>query len=78
MPLPGFPALEVFVAVAKHGSFRRAAFERGVDPSALSHVVRGLEGTLGVRLFHRTNRSIRITPAGEQLLARIAPALDAR
>ena len=75
MPLPGFPALEAFVAVAKHGSFRKAALERGVGPSALSHVIRGLEQTLGVRLFNRTNRSIRITAAGEHLLARIGPAL---
>ncbi len=75
MPLPGFPALEAFVAVAKHGSFRKAASERGVSPSALSHVIRGLEQTLGVRLFNRTNRSIRITPAGEHLLVRIGPAL---
>lgn len=75
MPLPGFSALEVFVAVAKHRSFRRAALERGVSPSALSHVIRGLEQTLDVRLFNRTNRSIRITAAGEHLLNRIGPAL---
>ncbi len=75
MPLPGFPALEVFVAVAKHQSFRKAAVERGVSPSALSHVIRGLEQTLDVRLFNRTNRSIRITAAGEHLLKRIGPAL---
>lgn len=75
MPLPGLPALEVFVAVAKHQSFRKAAVERGVSPSALSHVIRGLEQTLDVRLFNRTNRSVRITPAGEHLLKRIGPAL---
>ena len=75
MPLPGFPALEVFVSVAKHRSFRKAALARGVSPSALSHVIRGLEQTLGVRLFNRTNRSIRITPAGEHLLKRVGPAL---
>ncbi len=63
------------MAVAKHGSFRKAALERGVSPSALSHVIRGLEQTLDVRLFNRTNRSIRITPAGEHLLARVGPAL---
>ena len=75
MPLPGLPALEVFLAVARHRSFRKAAVERGVSPSALSHVIRGLEESLGVRLFNRTNRSIRITAAGEQLLARVGPAL---
>ena len=75
MPLPGFPALEVFVAVAKHGSLRKAVAERGVSPSVLSHVIRGLEQTLDVRPFNRTNRSIRITQAGEHLLKRIEPAL---
>ncbi len=75
MPLPGLPALEVFVAVARHGSFRKAAGERGVSTSALSHVIRGLEQSLDVRLFHRTNRSIRMTEAGEHLLAGIGPAL---
>ena len=75
MPAPGLLALEAFLAVARHRSFRRAAAERGVSPSALSHVIRGLEGTLDVRLFNRTNRSIRITAAGEQLRDRIAPAL---
>ena len=75
MPLPGLPALEVFVAVARHRSFRKAATERGVSTSALSHVIRGLEQNLGVRLFNRTNRSIHITDAGEHLLGRIAPAL---
>ena len=73
--LPNLSALDVFLAVARHQSFRRAAAERGVSPSALSHAIRGLEEALGVRLFHRTNRSIRITPAGEHLLSRIGPAL---
>ena len=75
MTPPGLPALEVFVAVARHQSFRKAALERRVSTSALSHVIRGLERSLGVRLFNRTNRSICITEAGEQLLGRIAPAL---
>jgi DNA-binding transcriptional LysR family regulator len=75
MTLPGLPALEIFLAVARHGSFRRAATERRVSPSALSHAIRGLEDTLGVRLFNRTNRSIRLTAAGELLLERVGPAL---
>ncbi len=75
MALPSLPALDIFLAVARHGSFRRAATERGVSPSALSHAIRGLEEVLGVRLFNRTNRSIRITAAGEHLLRRIGPAL---
>ena len=61
--------------VARYGSFRRAAAERGVGTSAFSHVIRGLEETLAVRLFHRTSRSVRLTDAGATLLARIGPAL---
>ena len=75
MPLPALSAFEVFLAVARHGSFRKAALERGVSTSALSHVMRSLEQRLGVRLFNRTNRSVRITEAGERLLERIGPAL---
>lgn len=76
MTRPSLAALEVFLSVARHGSFRRAAAERGVGPSALSHVIRGLEERLGVRLFNRTSRSIRVTEAGRHLLERIGPALD--
>ncbi len=75
MSLPGLPALEAFLAVARHGSFRRAAAERGVSPSALSHVIRGLEAQLDVRLFNRTSRSLRITEAGAHLRAGVGPAL---
>lgn len=75
MSRPSLASLEVFLAVARTGSFRRAAAERGVGPSALSHVMRGLEDTLGVRLFHRTTRSINLTEAGRHLLERVGPAL---
>lgn len=75
MTFPGFSALETFLAVARHGSFRKAAAERNVSPSALSHVIRGLEDGLDVRLFNRTNRSIRLTEAGQHLLQRIGPAM---
>ena len=72
---PSLATLQAFVSVARHGSFRRAAAERGVGASAFSHVIRGLEDTLGVRLFHRTTRSVRLTQAGRELLERIGPAL---
>ncbi len=67
-----FTRLAAFVAVATHRSFRRAAVELGVSPSALSHSVRELEERLGVRLLHRTTRSVTPTEPGEQLLARLA------
>lgn len=67
--------LTSFAAVARLRSFRQAALERGVSASALSHALRALEERLGVRLLHRTTRSVTPTQAGEQLLARLAPAL---
>lgn len=72
---PSLAALQTFVLVARYGSFRRAATERGVSASAFSHVIRGLEETLAIRLFHRTSRSVRLTDAGATLLTRIGPAL---
>jgi DNA-binding transcriptional LysR family regulator len=62
-------------SVAAHRSFRGAAKELGMSPSALSHAVAALEQRMGVRLFHRTTRSVSLTEAGEQFLARISPAL---
>ncbi|OJH42008.1 LysR family transcriptional regulator [Cystobacter ferrugineus] len=67
-------ALSPFLAIATHRSFRRAAVELGVSPSALSHSLRGLEEQLGVRLINRTTRSVALTEAGERLFARIRPA----
>lgn len=72
-----------FLAIARHSSFRRAALELGVSASALSHSLRGLEERLGVRLLNRTNRSVTLTTAGEELrreieepFARIAQARE--
>jgi DNA-binding transcriptional LysR family regulator len=56
--IPGLDELDIFAAVARHRSFRKAADERGVSASALSHAVRGLEERLGVRLLNRTTRSV--------------------
>jgi DNA-binding transcriptional LysR family regulator len=71
------PALAAFAAVARHGSFTRAAGETGVSPSALSQTVRLLETQLNVRLFNRTTRRVALTEAGAQFLARVKPALAA-
>ncbi|PKV43731.1 LysR family transcriptional regulator [Janthinobacterium sp. 61] len=67
--------LTAFAAVARLRSFRKAALERGVSASALSHALRTLEERLGVRLLNRTTRSVTPTEAGQQLLARLAPAM---
>jgi DNA-binding transcriptional LysR family regulator len=61
-----------FLAIARHRSFRRAGVEMGVSASALSHALKGLEDRLGVRLLNRTNRSVTLTAAGEELQAAIS------
>jgi DNA-binding transcriptional LysR family regulator len=67
--------LKAFVAIAQRKSFRRAALDLGVSVSSLSTRMRTLEQTLGIGLLHRTTRSVGLTEAGEQLMARLAPAL---
>ena len=71
-----FADLTAFVSVAVHLSFRAAAAQLGVTPSALSHTVRQLEERLGVRLLHRSTRSVSPTDAGLRLLERLRPAMD--
>jgi len=56
-----------FLVVAKHRSFRLAGLELGISASAVSHALRGLESRTGVRLLNRTNRSVTLTTAGEEL-----------
>jgi len=67
--------LAAFLAIAEERSFTKAAKRLGVSPSAMSHVIRSLEEDLGVRLLSRTTRSVAPTDAGQQLLARLRPAL---
>lgn len=69
-PLP-LSALRAFEAAARTGSFRAAADDLGLTPSAVSHAVRGLEQTLGTTLFLRTGRSIRPTDAGRTLMRHV-------
>jgi DNA-binding transcriptional LysR family regulator len=71
-----FADLSYFLAIAEHRSFRRAGTELGVSASALSHALKGLEARLGVRLVNRTNRSVTLTAAGEQLRAAIHTPFD--
>ncbi|WP_199052336.1 LysR family transcriptional regulator [Aquitalea sp. ASV15] len=68
--------LRTFVLVAREGSFTRAAAKLGVSPSAVSHTMRALEESMGMRLVTRTTRSVALTAAGEQVLAIFAPRLD--
>jgi DNA-binding transcriptional LysR family regulator len=67
--------LNAFLAVARAKGFREAARANGGSASAFSEAVRRLETQLGVRLLHRTTRSVSITEAGQRLVERLAPAL---
>jgi DNA-binding transcriptional LysR family regulator len=71
----GFFELNAVAAISAHRSFRAAATELGISPSALSHAIAGLEKRLGVRLINRTTRSVSLSEAGERFLARVSPAL---
>jgi DNA-binding transcriptional LysR family regulator len=73
---PSLAELGAFAAIARHRSFRAAADELGVSPSTLSHMMRGLEERLGLRLFNRTTRSVAATEAGTRLLANLNPVLS--
>jgi len=67
--------LAAFVSVARAGGFREAARTSGVSASSLSEALRRLEARLGVRLLHRSTRSVVPTEAGARLLDRLGPAL---
>lgn len=75
MQLDHLNVLAAFLTIAEDRSFTKAARRLGVSRSALSHAVRRLEERLGVRLLARTTRSVAPTEAGEQLIARLRPAL---
>ena len=69
--------LEAFLRVAARGSFRQAAADLAVTPSAVSQAIRAIEARLGVALFTRTTRSVGLTEAGQRFLERVRPAFDA-
>ena len=68
--------VEAFLSVAQHRSFRRAAAELGVTPSAISQAVRTLEARVGAALFIRTTRSVGLSEAGERFISRAKPAFE--
>jgi DNA-binding transcriptional LysR family regulator len=75
MKLTQLDGLLAFATVARQGNFTAAAALLEVTPSAVSQTVRQLEERLGVRLLNRTTRSVSLTEAGEQFLARVGPAV---
>lgn len=70
-----FGGIATLAAVVEAGSFVGAANALGVTQSAVSRSVSRLEGRLGIRLLHRTTRSVRLTGEGERFYAEIAPLL---
>ena len=68
-------AFMAFLAVATHRSFRSAAAELNITPSAISHAIKALEQRLGARLFNRTTRSVSLSDAGERLAEKLRPAM---
>lgn len=74
--IPSFSALRGFEAAARLGSFKKAADELALTPSAVSHQVRGLEEQLGVRLLERTERGLVITEVGRLYRESLVQALE--
>ena len=68
--------VEAFLSVAHHRSFRKAAAELGVTPSAISQAVRALEARVGAALFIRTTRSVGLSEAGARFHSRAKPAFE--
>jgi LysR family glycine cleavage system transcriptional activator len=75
--LPPLAALRAFEAAARHASFKQAADELAVTPTAISHHVRSLEAWLGVPLFERRTRQVLLTAAGATLLPVLRNGFDA-
>ena len=75
MRQPDLSDVALFAAVVEAGGFRAAAERRGLSASSLSDRIRRLERDLGLRLLHRTTRSVTPTEAGMRLLDRLRPAL---
>lgn len=72
--MPNLRALQIFESAARLSSFLHAAKELNVTPSAVSHQIRLLESDLGVILFHRVNRSVVLTDAGNHYLEEVGNA----
>ncbi|MGE0239100.1 MAG: LysR substrate-binding domain-containing protein [Parvibaculaceae bacterium] len=74
--LPSLTSIRSFEAVGRHRNFTKAANELAVTQTAVSHQVKSLEESLGLRLFVRTNSGVELTDDGRELLAAAGTALD--
>jgi LysR family transcriptional regulator, glycine cleavage system transcriptional activator len=73
---PPVKGLRAFCVAARHLSFKFAADELCLTPSAVSHQMKELETLLGMRLFERRTRALELTAAGHRLLDEVEPLLD--
>ena len=74
--LPDLDGIQSFLLVAEELSFRRAAERLNLDQSALSRRIKELEARMGVRLFQRTTRDVRLTEAGQAFYERNLRLID--
>lgn len=74
--LPPLHSLRAFEAAARHLSFKAAAAELHVTPAAVSHQIKALESELGIKLFHRMTREIRLTEEGHALAPGLREGFD--
>lgn len=72
-----FADLRLFLAIVRRRSFKSAAFEVGLTPSAASHAMRRLEERLDAKLLNRTSRAVTPTDIGTELAARLADGFEA-
>lgn len=70
------PAIRIFETVARRGSHKAAAAELNLSPSAISHAIKTLERAMGLRLFEKDGRNVRLTVSGEVFLPHVAAAFD--
>ena len=76
MPINELRSIATFVRTAELGSLRKAAAAQGMTPQAASQALAQLERHLGVRLFHRTTRSMSLTEEGQRFMETAQPALS--
>jgi LysR family glycine cleavage system transcriptional activator len=69
--LPPLHLLQLFESAGRHSSFKKAAEELFLTPSAISHQIKSLEKNLGIVLFKRATRGVKLTPAGERYIATV-------
>jgi len=74
--LPSLNAIRAFESAGRHLSFTKAAEELNVTPTAISHQIKALEDALGVPLFIRLTRSLRLTDAGKEALPILGQGMD--